>query len=73
MSTDRSARIGRRVLLTALAFVPAPLVAAFPGIAPWLSAPVAGLPVSAYLGVAYLLFFMALTASFARATAGAED
>lgn len=66
MPTDRRARLLTRALAILLLYVPAPVVAAYPGLAPWLTADWGGLPASAYLGAAYLLLTMAVTISFSR-------
>jgi hypothetical protein len=66
MPNDRRARLWTRVVLILLLFVPAPIVAAYPGLAPWLTADWAGLPAASWIGTAYLLLFVGLTMSFSR-------
>jgi hypothetical protein len=63
---DRRARLWPRVVLILLLFVPAPIAAAHPGFAFWLTADWAGLPAASWIGTAYLLLFVGLTMSFSR-------
>lgn len=77
MPNGHRARLWTRVVLTLLLFAPAPIVAARPSLAPWLTDDWAGLPAASWTGTAYLLLFVGLTMSFARvareAAAGTED
>jgi hypothetical protein len=76
MPNNYHARLWTRVVLILLLFAPAPIVAAHPGLAPWLTDDWAGIPAASWVGTVYLLLFVGLTMSFSRvageATTGME-